>query len=97
GKYIKKIAVPNLIIPAHSLINPIMKKAIKNGEMRDVNILFTFLQIIGGIVFFNIIRMSINDSIMGKLVFKGNFMEDFKKNMINVLEKGLIVQKENGK
>ncbi len=96
GMYFKKVAIPNLVVPAFSLIEPIVKKGIKNGEIRDINIRYTFLQTIGGIIFFNIMRIPLEGSIVEKLVLRGNYMEGFKTNMLSILEYGLAV-KENKK
>jgi AcrR family transcriptional regulator len=52
GEFFRKIAIPNLVLPVMTIVEPIFKKGVEMGEIRDLNPYMTFLQIIGGIIFF---------------------------------------------
>ena len=95
GEYFKKIAVPNLILPAFSIVSPLMKSATEEGRMRELNPLYTFLQIIGGIVFFNIIRIPLDGTDIGKLIFKDGYLDEYKENFFKILKNGLELKDVN--
>lgn len=96
GEFFRKIAIPNLVIPVISIVEPLFKSGVEKGEIRDLNPYMTFLQIIGSIVFFNIIRIPLEGSPLESVIFKDNFYEDFRTNMFRILKEGIEV-KEGGK
>ncbi len=89
GKYFRKIAVPNLILPILQLLEPVMRAAMKEGKIKELNPYYTFLQIIGGIVFFNIIRIPMEGTEIEKLVFTGDYIENFRKNLVTIIKSGI--------
>lgn len=96
GEFFRKIAIPNLVLPVMSIVEPLFKKGVEKGEIRDLNPYMTFLQIIGGIIFFNIIRIPMEGSPVEGVIFKDNFYEEFSANMFSILKEGIEV-KEGGK
>ena len=96
GEFFRKIAIPNLVLPVMSIVEPLFKKGVEKGEIRDLNPYMTFLQIIGGIIFFNIIRIPMEGSPVEGVIFKDNFYEEFSANMFGILKEGIEV-KEGGK
>ena len=95
GEYFKKIAVPNLVLPVFSIVGPLMKSATEAGRMRELNPLYTFLQIIGGVVFFNIIRIPLDGTDIGKLIFKDGYLDEYKENFFKILKTGLELKDVN--
>ncbi|HDP79754.1 MAG TPA: TetR/AcrR family transcriptional regulator [Spirochaetes bacterium] len=89
GRYFRKIAVPSLILPVITLLEPVIRAAIEQGKIKDLNPYYTFLQIIGGIIFFNIIRIPMEGTEMEKLVFTGDYVEEYRKNLIRILKTGI--------
>ena len=89
GEFFRRIAVPNLVEPVMSIIGPLFKSAVEKGEFRDLNPYMTFFQIIGGIIFFNIIRIPLEGSPVEGRIFTGNFYEEFGVNLFSVLKEGI--------
>lgn len=95
GEYFKKIAVPNLILPVFSIISPLIKLAIEEGRMRELDPFYTFLQILGGVMFFNIIRIPLDGTDLAKIIFKDGYLDAYKENYFKVLKNGLELKGEN--
>ncbi len=95
GEYFKKIAVPNLILPVFSIVAPLIQSAIEEGRMRELNPFYTFLQILGGVVFFNIIRIPLEGTDLAKIIFKDGYLDAYKENYFKVLKNGLELNGEN--
>lgn len=90
GKYFKKVALPNLIVPVLTMMSTIIEKGKHDGIFKDIHNRFTFFTIVGATVFFNAIRIIIGDTDTGKLIFEGNFRENFKKNLLTILTQGIL-------
>ena len=69
GKHFRKIAIPNLAMPVFSIVEPLIRSAKEQGKMRDVNPYYTFMQIIGGIIFFNIIKIPMEGICPGESLY----------------------------
>lgn len=89
GEFFRRIAVPNLVAPVMSIVEPMFRAAVEKGEIRDLNPYMTFFQIIGGIVFFNIIRIPLEGSDLEKSIFSGDFYDEFRNNMFSILKEGI--------
>lgn len=89
GKHFRKVAIPNLAVPVFSLVEPLIKAAQEQGKMRDVHPYYTFFQIIGGIIFFNVIKIPIKGSGLEKVIFREGFSEEFSENLFKILKNGL--------
>jgi len=90
GKYFKKITVPKLIEPVMELVIDIFKKGRKEGIIDSLNPQFTMIQIIGSIVFFNLMRITLKDSPIYDSIFKGNFISDYIDNLLHILKFGIF-------
>ena len=95
GVHFRKIAIPSLAVPVLSLIEPLIKSAMEKGRMRKVNPYYTFLQIIGGIIFFNIMKIPMEGSVLEKTVFKEGYLEEFSENLFKILKNGLEIKDGN--
>lgn len=90
GKFFKKIAVPKLILPIIEKIEPILRAAQERGELRrELDPLYTFLQIIGGIIFFNIIQIPMQGTVLEERAFRGDYTERFEENLMGILKNGI--------
>ncbi|MFC1669376.1 TetR/AcrR family transcriptional regulator [Spirochaetota bacterium] len=89
GKYFKKIAAPNLIVPAMSKIQNIFKTGTKNNILKDLEPVYTAFQIIGPVVFFNLIKIALRGSEFEKVIFKENYIDNFKNNFLTILKSGI--------
>lgn len=90
GKFFKKVAVPKLILPIIAKIEPILRAAQERGELRrELDPLYTFLQIIGGIIFFNIIQIPMQGTVLEDRAFRGDYTERFEENLMGILKNGI--------
>lgn len=94
GEYFRKVAIPNLVVPVMSIVIPLFKAGVEKGEIRDLHPYMSFMQVIGGIVFFNIIRIPMQGSMLEGEIFRDNYYEEFKNNMFSILQKGLDMREE---
>ncbi len=94
GKYIRKFIFPTLIAPISSILIENMIREIDKKTIRPINPYYTYLQIIGSIVFFNIIKIAIKGTPLHDILYKENYVEKFKNNLIEVVKHG-IEAKEN--
>lgn len=89
GKYFRRVSIPNLAVPVFSLVDSLIGSAVKKGKMRKVNPYYTFMQILGGIIFFHVIRIPIEGSALEKVVYKDGYLDDFRDNLFNILKNGI--------
>ncbi|HOQ11849.1 MAG TPA: TetR/AcrR family transcriptional regulator [Spirochaetota bacterium] len=89
GSFFKKIVLPTVIVPVMTLVESIFKAEIASGRIRELNPYLTQIQIIGSIVFFNIIRIPLEDSPLSDIIFKDNYIEAFKSNMLSIIKQGI--------
>jgi len=89
GNHFRKIAIPNLAVPVFSLVELLIRSAKEQGKIRDVNPYYTFMQILGGIIFFNIIRIPIEGSDLEKAIFKEGYLDEYSENLFKILKNGL--------
>lgn len=90
GKYFKKLVVPNLILPVISVVEPLFREAQSTGKISGVNPYYTFIQVIGSIVFFNIMRVTMSGTPVYDLVFSEGYAEKFRDNLIEILTNGIF-------
>lgn len=90
GKYFKKLALPNLIIPMLTLIQGIIEEGKKKGQLKDIHEHFTYFMVVGSVVFFNAIKLTIGDTDFGKQIFSGNSVEVYKNNLISIFKSGIL-------
>ena len=89
GKYFRKIAIPNLLIPAMDTIQKIFKSGTKINILKDLDPMYTTLQVIGPVIFFNLIRITLQGTEIEKELLKDNFFEKFKNNFLTILKSGI--------
>lgn len=90
GKYFKKLLLPNVIVPMMKIIGDIFADGIQKGVFKPIIPHYTFIQTIGSIVFSNAIRITLSDTDAGKLIFKDDFFEGFKKNLLTIMKTGIL-------
>ncbi len=89
GSFFKKIVLPTVIVPVMTLVESIFKAELASGRIRELNPYLTQIQIIGSIVFFNIIRIPLEDSPLSDIIFKDNYIEAFKSNMLSIIKQSI--------
>jgi AcrR family transcriptional regulator len=92
GKYFKKLMLPKVIVPMIGIIQELFDDGVRQGVFKIVVPHFSFIQTLGAVIFTNAIRIILSDTEIGKALFKENFFEEFKKNLLTILETGILVQ-----
>lgn len=95
GRYFRKIAIPNLVMPVLSIIGPLINSAMEKGRMRELHPFYTFQQILGSIVFFNVLRIPMEGSDLEKMVYKEGYLDEYKQNLFKILKNGLELKDGN--
>jgi len=95
GKHFRKIAIPNLVLPVLSIVGPLIQSAMEKGRMRELNPYYTFMQIIGGIIFFNVLKIPMEGSEIEKIIFKDGFLDEYRENLFKILKGGLELKDGN--
>jgi AcrR family transcriptional regulator len=94
GKYIKKFIFPKLIGPVSSLLVTNMIREIEKKTIKPINPYYTFLQIIGSIVFFNMMKIALKGTDLHDILYSGNYGEKFKDNLIEILKHGIELEED---
>jgi TetR/AcrR family transcriptional regulator len=89
GKYFRKIIFPNTLQPISSLLVENITREIENKAIRPLNPFYLIIQILGSIIFFNMIKIHLNGTDLYQILFKENYIEDFKQNLIAILRNGI--------
>lgn len=96
GKYFRNIVIPNYIEPIYNTLTDLIQKAKDNKDISEwVRPEFLFMQIIGGTVFFNMVRHVLDDTPVHKKVFSKNNPLPYFESMIKVLQRGIKEKKED--
>jgi AcrR family transcriptional regulator len=91
GKYFKKLMLPGVIVPVMKIVQEIISSGIKQGIFRDVLPHYSFLQVQGSIIFFNALRITLQDTDVGKSLFPEDAFDKFKMNLLDILKTGIMV------
>ncbi len=90
GKYFTKLALPKLILPILTLMQGLIRKGKDQGLLKDIHDYYSFLTIVGAVVFFNAIRITIGETEIGKMLFSGNYRDDYKRNLLMIMTSGIL-------
>jgi TetR/AcrR family transcriptional regulator len=94
GKYFKKLMLPKVIVPMVGIVQELFDNGVKQGVFKPVIPHYSFIQILGSIIFTNAIRIILSDTDIGKALFKDDFFDKFKKNLLAIVETGILAQQE---
>jgi len=94
GKYFRKLAIPNLVMPVLNLAGSILEEGNKNDIFVDLDPVYSFIQIVGSIVFSRFIRNAVEGTDIEKMIFREDFLEKYKSNLLTIINNG-IYRKEN--
>ncbi len=89
GKFMKEILIPNLHLPFMRKMESHLKEGREKHLIRDVHAYYTVVQIIGPIVIFNAMRIVLKDTALFEKLYDGDYVENFTRNMISVLNDGI--------
>lgn len=93
GAYFRKVAIPNLVLPMLSIVEKIYSDGVKLDRFRDLDPYFTFFQIVGGIVFYNILKVPLEGSVLEEKLFGRDYLERFRENYVAVISKGILLER----
>ena len=85
----RKVFAPKFLKPVLDIIMKTYGQGIKQGTIRDLDPLCTHLTIVGSIVFVNMARMLMRESVIGKLIIPNDFGERFTNNLLEILHHGI--------
>lgn len=94
GKYFRKIIVPNLIVPVIAMLEPLFMEARERKLVRDLDPHYTFIQIVGSIIFFNLIKIPMEGTALQKMLFSGDYPGRFKKNLFAIIADGIELKEK---
>lgn len=94
GKYIRSFVFPKLIAPLSSLLIENIVKEIERKSIRAVHPFYTFQQIIGSIIFFNLMKVAFKGTELHDILYQGNYLEEFRDNLISIIKYGIEPNKE---
>ena len=91
GKYFRKIAVPILMMPVMSRISAMFTHGTEARILRQINPLYTMIQVVGSIIFFNILRNAMQDSsFFTEKIFHGDYIREYTENILKIYEGGIF-------
>ncbi|MCL1864247.1 MAG: TetR/AcrR family transcriptional regulator [Spirochaetes bacterium] len=93
GKIFKKTALPVISKTIFPLVKQLIESAVESKRIRDVNPLYTFFQVIGSIIFFNMLRIPMAGTDLGKIIFKENYLNEYSDNLFKILKYGLELKR----
>lgn len=91
GKYIRKFIFPNLIAPLSSLLIENINREIERKNIKSVHPFYTFQQIIGSVIFFNIMKVALKGTELHDILYSGNYVDEFKNNLISIIKHGIEI------
>jgi len=90
GKFFRKIAMPNLIFPMISIVESVFNEGVKRKRFKPLNPYYSFLQMVGGILFFNMIKIPVEGTYLEERIFAGDYLERFRENYMTIVLNGII-------
>ncbi len=93
GKYFKKITVPKLIAPAFALIAEIVQGGIQKKEFRELEPAFVMVQSMSALVFYNLLRITLEGSDLYPLLFGEGRGEQYIDSVVTVLKQGILTER----
>jgi len=93
GKYFKKITVPVLLQPVMKKVMDMFTNGKKKGLFVDIHPLYTMLQLVGSVVFFNMFRTTIRDTPIADLIFQEDYVNKYTENLLRIYSGGIFLDK----
>jgi len=90
GEFFRKIAMPNLIFPMISIVESVFNEGVKRKRFKPLNPYYSFLQMVGGILFFNMIKIPVEGTYLEERIFAGDYLERFRENYMTIVLNGII-------
>ncbi len=90
GKYLRELFLPNTLLPLMDFFVESIDELREKGRIKDLDPIYTFLQLAGGILYFTLLRIVLRDSDAYSRVFRENYLADFKKNFSLIIKDGLL-------
>ncbi len=90
GEYFKKITVPRLIEPVMQMITDLISQGQKQGVFSETNPVFSMIHVMGAIIFFNLIRITLKGEPLHKIIFTDNYKTTYGENLLSILKHGIF-------
>lgn len=94
GEFFRRIAMPNLVFPMISIAESLFAEGYKQKKFKQLNPYYSFLQLVGGILFFNMIKIPVEGTHLQEKLFSGDYLEEFRKNYLTIALKGILETEE---
>jgi len=95
GAYFRKITVPRLIKPVLEMYTEMIVRGQKEGVFADLNPVFTMMHVIGSVVFFNLMRITLTGEPVFDEIFKEGYASAYGENLIKLLKSGIYRSGDN--
>ena len=90
GKYFKKITVPMLLQPVMKRVTEMFTHGRERGLVLDLDPVYTMIQMVGSIVFFNMMRTTMKDTAIADLIFQDGYIDKYSENLIKIYSGGIF-------
>ncbi len=94
GKYFKNIFFPNTLIPFLGIFMNAIEILKKNRKIADIHPLYTFFQLVGSALYFNLFRIILKDTDLYGTVFHENYLKEYTQNFSSIVLYGLQYRRE---
>jgi TetR/AcrR family transcriptional regulator len=94
GNYFRKIIYAKALHPLSSILIENISREIKNKVLRPINPFYLMHQIIGSIVFLNMLKINLKGTDLYEIIFKENYIEEFRENLLGILQHGIELKEE---
>jgi TetR/AcrR family transcriptional regulator len=96
GKYMREVFLPKTLLPFMGIFVESAAKLRDRKLIGDVDPIYTFLQLAGSILYFNLLRIVLKDSEAFSMVYRDNYLAEFKKNFALIVRDGLVNREGRG-
>ncbi|HOW81875.1 MAG TPA: TetR/AcrR family transcriptional regulator [Spirochaetota bacterium] len=93
GKYFKKITIPILLEPMMKRVTAMFARGQQTGLITDIDPAYTMIQLVGSVVFFNMLKITMKDAGPFEELFTGNYIERYTENLIKIYSQGIFKNK----
>jgi AcrR family transcriptional regulator len=90
GDFFRKVAMPNLIFPMIAIVESLYAEGVRQKKFKPLNPYYSFIQLVGGILFFNMIKLPVEGTNLQDKLYSGDYIESFRGNYFNIVLTGLL-------
>lgn len=94
GEYFRRVAMPNLVFPMVAIAENLFAEGARQKKFKQLNPYYSFIQLVGGILFFNMIRIPVEGSALQDVLLKEGYLDEFRENYLNIVMNGLLEKED---